>query len=273
MSEEKEKRNYGAYLQSVRLKKGISIEDVSAQTRIRPGVLKRIEAENESQLPDPVFVKGFIKSVADAIGADPDEAIRRYRAAKPAESPAVVPPPVEKTAKPVSVGTLLLAIVVIVALVAAATGFEHWLSGTGGDTGDAHTEPLVSETRTPSESPQDPPEVAIPPKSQTADPKPSAPTELPPKPASEPVVTEEQKNDPPKLLLRVAADEETWLKVIRDNEKPDEYFLKPGDQLELEAHSVYNLLIGNAGGLQLELNGEPVQLAGRSGQVMTLQLP
>ena len=46
-----------------------------------------------------------------------------------------------------------------------------------------------------------------------------------------------------------------------------------GDRLALEAELGYNLLIGNAGGLSLTLNGEPVKVLGRSGQVVTIQIP
>jgi hypothetical protein len=50
--------------------------------------------------------------------------------------------------------------------------------------------------------------------------------------------------------------------------------LKPGDLLELEASSGYNLLIGNAAGVQLTLNGKPVEkFLGKSGQVVTIQIP
>ena len=73
--------------------------------------------------------------------------------------------------------------------------------------------------------------------------------------------------------LSIDAVEETWLKVITDGIKTSEYMLKPGDHLQLEAEKNFSLLIGNAAGVTIELNGQPLTIRGRSGQVVTLQLP
>lgn len=256
MSEENGKLTYGIYLQSIRLKKGLSIEEVSALTRIRPEILRRIEEEKESALPGPVFVKGFIKSIAEALGAEPNEVLERYLPSGSTRAFGGYPPPVNPPAKPVSIGKLLLALVVIVTLVALATAMEHWWSAPDTSTASPSS-PAPSGTVTPSSK-------AKPPESTASD-LPAVPAPDPESPAA----AAETKG----LVLRVSADENTWLKVIRDEEKASEYFLKPGDQLELEARSVYSLLIGNAGGLHLELNGEPVELPDKSGQVVTLQLP
>jgi hypothetical protein len=41
----------------------------------------------------------------------------------------------------------------------------------------------------------------------------------------------------------------------------------------VEASAGYNLLIGNAGGLELKLNGEPITISGKIGEVVSIQLP
>jgi hypothetical protein len=81
------------------------------------------------------------------------------------------------------------------------------------------------------------------------------------------------KPPPEKLLLRVNTIEETWLKIIIDDLISKEYSLYPGDRIELEAGSGYNLLIGNAGGVELYLNDQPVTVPGKSGEVVNLELP
>jgi cytoskeletal protein RodZ len=70
--------SFGRYLQVIRLGKKISLEKVSAETRIGLATLLMIEQENIEGLPAEVFVKGFLRSFADAVGADGDEAVRRY---------------------------------------------------------------------------------------------------------------------------------------------------------------------------------------------------
>jgi hypothetical protein len=71
----------------------------------------------------------------------------------------------------------------------------------------------------------------------------------------------------------VAAVEETWLKVIMDEKDSNQYHLKTGDELKLEAVTGFNLLIGNAGGIKLTLNDKPVPISGKSGEVVTIELP
>ena len=76
-----------------------------------------------------------------------------------------------------------------------------------------------------------------------------------------------------KLSLQVTALEDTWLKVIIDDQESNEYSLKSGDRIELKAASGYDLLIGNAGGLKIVLNDTPVSIPGENGQVVTIHLP
>ena len=82
MSDDKESLSFGRYLKSVRLEKQISLEQVAAQTRIGVGNLLLIEGEDHEQLPAEVFVKGFLRSYAAAVGADGDEAVRLYESGR-----------------------------------------------------------------------------------------------------------------------------------------------------------------------------------------------
>ena len=49
--------------------------------------------------------------------------------------------------------------------------------------------------------------------------------------------------------------------------------MQPGEQLEENATVGYNLLIGNAGGVELKLNGESIKISGKDGEVVNIQLP
>ncbi len=74
-------------------------------------------------------------------------------------------------------------------------------------------------------------------------------------------------------MLEIKAIEETWLKIIVDDQAAQEMTLQTNEVRQIQAASLYNLLIGNAGGVELKLNGEPVELGGKSGQVVNIQLP
>jgi hypothetical protein len=76
-----------------------------------------------------------------------------------------------------------------------------------------------------------------------------------------------------KLSLQITALENTLIKVIIDEKESTEYNLSAGDEIELEATTGYNLLIGDAGGIKIKLNDKPVAIPGESGQVVNLHLP
>jgi cytoskeleton protein RodZ len=63
------------------------------------------------------------------------------------------------------------------------------------------------------------------------------------------------------------------LKVIIDDQDSEEFKLSAGDRKELTASAGFNLLIGNAGGVTLTLNGKNVPIQGKSGQVVNIHLP
>jgi cytoskeletal protein RodZ len=57
-------------LQQVRQEKSIRIEEIAAQTLIRPAILLALEEGRYEELPELVFVQGFIRRYADALGLD-----------------------------------------------------------------------------------------------------------------------------------------------------------------------------------------------------------
>jgi cytoskeletal protein RodZ len=246
MESDKESLSFGRYLQAIRLEKKISLEQVSEQTRIGLGNLLLIEQENHEQLPAQVYVKGFLRSYAKAIGADGDEVIRRY------DSCLEVVQKISDS-ESASKGTgrriwwkLLISLVLLICIIGASLLAVFFLR-------QAPTADNPSEQKTTAET------------EQAVDTQ-AAQKGLDPDPR--PV-----KAVPEKWLLHVAAVEETWLKVIMDEKESNEYHLNTGDELELEAVSGFNLLIGNAGGIKLTLNDKPVPISGKSGDVVTIELP
>jgi cytoskeleton protein RodZ len=75
-----------------------------------------------------------------------------------------------------------------------------------------------------------------------------------------------------KLVVR--AIERTWIRVQRDRGAPAEQVLESGTVREWTAERVFVLSVGNAGGLELTLNGERLPpLGGRGAVIRQLVLP
>jgi len=74
-------------------------------------------------------------------------------------------------------------------------------------------------------------------------------------------------------FLRAETLATTWLQVVIDERQELEYLLHPNEKHTWRAMSGFRLHIGNAAGLQLYLNDQPLKPLGESGEVVHLQLP
>ncbi|MBI4664853.1 MAG: helix-turn-helix domain-containing protein [Nitrospinae bacterium] len=68
----------GAHLKNIRLAKGASLDEISSQTKVKKSYLEAIEREDSKSFPAPVFMKGFLKAYAKALGLDPEEISVKY---------------------------------------------------------------------------------------------------------------------------------------------------------------------------------------------------
>ena len=60
----------GKLLEKERLEQGLTLEEMSARTMIKPQFLQAIEAEEYHELPGEAYVKPFIRTYAKALGLD-----------------------------------------------------------------------------------------------------------------------------------------------------------------------------------------------------------
>jgi cytoskeleton protein RodZ len=74
-------------------------------------------------------------------------------------------------------------------------------------------------------------------------------------------------------VLKAVAAETTWVRISVDDGEPKEYLLDPGSRIQWKAQKGFALLIGNAGGIELDLNGQKFDKLGKQGQVIRLNLP
>jgi len=91
------------------------------------------------------------------------------------------------------------------------------------------------------------------------------PTSAPNPPA--PIVKDGQR-------LEIVAKEKSWVRVIVDDQGPQDLMMNPGDSKTWSAKKKFILTFGNAGGVALTLNGTKLSPIGTSGQVVrNYQLP
>ncbi|ABW67512.1 helix-turn-helix domain-containing protein [Desulfosudis oleivorans] len=242
--------SYGRYLRQCRLQRGLRIEDLSRELKITKETLTAIEDEAYARFPDTVFIKGFLKAFAKSVGADIDQVMQSYthemrlfRHSAAAEATIETENRMFWRKLMLSFGALILLIGLTLFLIPANEG----------ETPGRQPLPMKKENRGQVQA-----------QSEGSD-RTGAQPDTTVAPVGAPVSG--------KQLLEMAAVEETWVKIIIDNQKPKEYSLQPGDRLALEAADRFNILIGNATGLSLFFNRQPVAVNGEKGQVVAVELP
>ena len=68
----------GETLRAVRRYLSLDIDEVSTETKVGKHNLKAIEAEDVHALPAPVYLKGFLRTYAKALGLDPHQVAEEY---------------------------------------------------------------------------------------------------------------------------------------------------------------------------------------------------
>lgn len=257
----------GDRLRQAREAKGLSLEQLEEITRIRRRYLQALEEEDLGQLPGQVFVRGFLRNYAVAVGLDPQEilAINDLRPASPAAArPDEGREPFlkEPLAAPHAGQRLVGAVVAAMAIVALALG--------GWTLYRQYGLPAITPAPLPSAAPTQtlaPVIVAV-----TATPSPTpvattaptlAPTDIPatrtPAPTPVPAVG---------VKVRMEAIQKTWVHVEVDGQLVLEAILEPGQAREWQGKEKVFLRCGNAGGLRVWYNGQEQDRLGDEGQVV-----
>jgi cytoskeleton protein RodZ len=254
------KSTLGAYLRRCRERSGLSVEAVATGSRIVPRLVEALEADRHDLLPAPVYVRGFLRAYCEQVGVDPSRALGLYDA-QAASDPRVTVRPATPSERPgpapagwrrVAVWSVLVAALGVATVALLARRQSDAVAGRGQDSTPAARQPV-------------PPAAAPAPPAQPAPAGPSsvAPAALPS--TASPAPTER--------VPLVRAVETTWVKVTADGAPPIEETLSPGTVREWRSAGRFRVSVGNAGGVKVELDGQPLPALGQRGQVVHRTIP
>ena len=227
----------GETLTRAREAAGLSVEELSAQTRIRGGLIRQIEADDFNGCGGAVYARGHLRSLAKVIGIDPEELVGEFdRSHTDEPAPALVPVPAvdphdaarAERKQPNWAAAMAVALVVICVL-AGISLFGNRHSGgphnTAGRSGQPSAPPASS---TPSSTPP-----ASPPPGSVA----------------------RVRTDQAIALIRVTSDR-TWMSVSTlAGRLLFQGTLAPGQQKLFKDARGLRLVIGNAPAVDLVANG------------------
>ena len=108
---------FGEHLKREREMRGVSLEEISAATRIAPRFLLALENEQWDQLPGGVFNRGFIRAVARFLGLDEDSLVSEYALETKgrAEPGVVADPPLESNSRHMEIALVIVLAVLLIA--------------------------------------------------------------------------------------------------------------------------------------------------------------
>jgi cytoskeleton protein RodZ len=232
----------GDTLREERRRQNRSLADAASSTRIREVYLAALEEEQFAALGGDVYVKGFLRSYAKYLGLDPEPLVDVYRQSHTPdeEQPLVGSRPVEDRASRGAYPAVLTALAGVV-LVALA------LIGTRGGDDEGGLAASTAPTATPSQP------------AATAPAPPAGPTTPPPPPAPVPFTTVQ-------AVVTVAGGP-NYLRV--DQGTPAyEGEMVDGERREFTGAPALELRLGNAGVVNLVVDGQEQGPLGRPGQVV-----
>lgn len=254
----------GPYLQQQREQRGLTVEEVAEKTRIRPGLLRALEAAQVQQLPEPVYLRGFVRRYAELMGLDGNELSTRIKLDPLGSMPDTTKPLEIPPSRKRSWARKGIAALVAIGqkkpshqvrkgmIIAAAVGGSVLLIGLTYATIWRTRSPQVQRPRlsspsspTPFSSPS--PEVA------SLAPEPSSVA-----PASSTIEL------PVELNLEIR--DTSWIQVVVDGEVEFEGFLDTGEQLTWTAQEQITLLAGRPEAVWISLNGTESVPFGEAGE-------
>lgn len=249
--------DFGGKLRQARERRGISLRQIAASTKISAAALEALERNDISKLPGGIFSRAFVRAYAVEVGLDPDDTVKefldRFNQEPPptAESAAIVPQEetdFEHKQKMAALG-LKIALVGIPVLILIL-----YFSLRNRSAVQAEAEPERNAT-----APADSGAPSTPaPASATATPAPAAAATPPPVPGQ--------------LKLDIHPTGECWVSLTIDGRK---LFARVMQRGERETHTVQReavVEIGDAGAFAFTINGRDGKSLGDVGQVKTLKL-
>jgi cytoskeleton protein RodZ len=70
--------DFGGKLRQARERRGISLRQIAAITKISAAALEALERNDTSKLPGGIFSRAFVRSYAVEVGLDPEQTVREF---------------------------------------------------------------------------------------------------------------------------------------------------------------------------------------------------
>ncbi len=293
--------DFGTHLRLAREKRGMTLQQIAATTKISARVLASLERNDISILPGGIFSRAFVRSYAREIGLDPDATVEMFVESFPTESAPEAPP----TAAPEDfvefesgrkVATTLLqllglSVVVVVAVLiyfnfrgsskAAAPPESPRPAAAPARTTDPSPPPVIPPAGEGVAQPSTDPNGTPPLDSSATVPSNTAPANAAAAPGTaQPAGTDSAGATPAAatpsstapLRVTLTTKSPCWVSMTVDGTRTVARIVQPGERLSFESHGEVVLNVGDAAAVSLTINEAPAKPLGAPGAVVTTRI-
>jgi cytoskeletal protein RodZ len=258
----------GAKLKRIRLEKGLSFEEAHKKTKIHVDVLKALEEDGILNL-SPIYIKGFLRIYCEFLGLNPKEFLSNYQEApsskvsfserKEDSTLSYFKTPAIKlnTFKPRIKIKFVIIFLVIIGFVFLIIGLAKFMKTKRPVRSMVNKRPLIVLRSKTEPAKKIKPGVVIVPKLSESVAK-----------AKNPVEATNQKNINSEIRLGMHVKEDSWVELKLDGKTVLKAVLKKGKFENWTAKEKIELSVGNAQGIELEVNSKRLPPLGRRGQTL-----
>ena len=271
----------GETLRRERLRKELGLPQISRDTKISTRLLEAIEKDRFDQLPGGVFAKSFVRQYARYLGLDEEElATEVEKTMHPAgELPSfttAAPPPAFKVPRLIeyegggrSNSSVLPALAGVVAVMVVCSALYAWWQRSRRPaaappiTATLGPRKAFAEVHKPADAASITPAVTSNPETARKTDVSTGVSTADVPPAPNPAAT---------LHVSLTADADDWVRVASDGKVVMSDVLHANAAKMFDAVDALRIRIGDAGSLQMTVNGKPAGPLGPKGQVRTVEV-
>ena len=251
---EKADLTFGEELRRERLIREVSLDEISASTKISIRLLTALESSDVKKLPAPVFTRGFIRAYSKHLGLDPDEMVNAYIADVAPDRDRDKGSSKRRGLKSLfrgrrgTAGAIVICVTGVLLLLGLIVRPERRSTPIAA----AHARPVASVSFK---------NVAVSP-----GPAPAIQDEAPAVAAAGAAALAPTATAGVSMILEFEQD--SWTEVSADGARVFSGLIRRGSKHQFDAREGFRLTLGNAGGVRVTVDGRAMEPLGTAGQVV-----
>jgi cytoskeleton protein RodZ len=264
------RKSLGQDLKLARLEKNITLKQVSLETHISLRHLENLEEGAYRDLPGGMYNRAFLRSYCVYLGLDPDRYLERYEIETAGHGEKVFKPRThiqEMPSQSFKIPPLLVWSFMLLASIVGLYFSRGWISSVFSP---YFSQPPVTRIPNTAQLPaaQSKESPAVQPDAAAAAGAGQVQPDQIPSATGAAAATVPDEPPPGTIRLKFEVAQECWMSLTGDGTRLYYGILQPGETPYFDAKTDFYMILGNAGGVKIRINGKPAKAMGAPGAVI-----